>query len=1858
MKFSRSLFFGFLIVLFAFSSCKNEKETVPVSEFAPYIKGYTGGIVYSTSSIWIELAAEQPDVELNTEVKEKLFSFTPALKEKAYWETPKRIKFKPAEGVLKNGQLYKASFHLGAIREVPKRLNTFNFTFQVEERNFSLQTYPLEVNKANPDMVNVKGEIQFSDRVADVNIVQKMFSAKMSDNQSVETVISRTPDAKVFNFAIENIQKKDVENTLEISVTGKVIGSDQIKKAQVTIPGIHAFEVLDAETIYQPEFGVQLTFSDPVSSRQDLKGLITLSGVRNYTLQVKDNKVNIYFDRAGVKEVRVRVNEGVRSSEEKKLENSFNKSLTIEVLKPRVELKNKGNILPDSENLIIPFKAVSLRAVDMKIIQIFEDNVLMFLQTNTLSGTSELRRSGRLVYKKTLRLDTDPSKDINQWNDYFIDLSKIIKNEPGVIYRIELSFKHAYSAYPCDDDENEDDQADENMIKIQFDEITEEEQEYWDNPRSYFYYSGSMQRDWNVYSWKERDNPCHPSYYMVSDRASSCNVMSSNLGIITKANADNKLWVAVNNILDTKPVPNVYLLVYNIQLQIIASATTDAEGFAVIEPKGKPFIIVAESGGQKTYLRLVEGEDNSMSRFDTGGKKIEKDLKGYIYGERGVWRPGDTVFVGFVLHDPEKRIPASHPVSFEMYNPLGQFYSKQIATNSVNGFYTFKVPTSPDDPTGLWNGYVKVGGTSFHKSFRIETIKPNRLKINLEMSQEKIDASMQNVPVTLRSSWLTGATARNLNARVEMRLSQTSTQFKGYSDYIFNNPAAEFYSNVFEVYDGNLDEEGIAAFNLKVPEVENAPGMLNAHLVARVFEPGGDASIYTQSIPFSPYTTYVGIRLNQPEGKYIETDTDHVFDIITLNSDGTPVSRNNLEYKIYRIGWSWWWQQENESFANYINSSSYTPVAEGELKTTGGKGKINFMVKYPSWGRYLVYVKDKDGGHATGGVAYIDWPDWRGRSNKSDPGGVKMLSFSTDKDNYEVGEEVTVIIPASSGGTVLVALENGSAILQRNWVQVSEKEDTKYKFKVTKEMAPNVYVHISLLQPHAQTVNDLPIRMYGVMPVMINDKNSRLEPKIEMPDVLRPETEFTVKVSEKEGKPMTYTLAVVDDGLLDLTNFKTPNPWDEFYVREALGIRTWDMYDYVIGAFAGKYGSLFSVGGDEENKAADNKANRFKPVVKFIGPFTLAKGKTNIHKITLPVYVGSVRTMVVAGQNGAYGKAEKTTPVRSPLMVLSSLPRVLSINEEIMLPVNVFVMENSVNKVSVKVETTGLLQAVDGDKKSMTFHQTGDDMVYFRMKTGGRTGVEKVTITASGNGQVSTETIEIDVRNPNPPVIISNNKLLKSGESADFTYQLSGEATKDDWLKLEVSRIPSVDISRRFDFLYDYQHYCSEQLTSRALPLLYIPQFKDVDQSENEKIKKNVSEAIQHLYSRQLNNGGIVYWPGQSSASDWITTYAGHFLILAKEKGYEVNENVINKWKSYQRREAQSWSASNANNYYSGESELQQAYRLYTLALAGAPELGAMNRMKEIKDLSLQARWRLAAAYAISGKTNAAEELIFNAPTTVEDYYGGYTYGSSIRDESMILETLVFMGRQEAAFKQAQAISKRLSKENYFSTQSTAYALVAMGTLAEKTSGEIDFSWTLNGKKQQDIKSLKAIYQKDLNTSPAKGSVKFTNNGSGSLYVDLVSKSKPLNDTLPAISNGLKIELSYTDLDNNMIKVSEISQGTDFIAIVKVSNLSSLNDYTDLALVHIIPSGWEIFNERMFSGDEEDNRSDTYTYRDIRDDRVLTYFDLKRLKSKTFKIRLQASYVGSFILPAVQCEAMYDTEVNARTKAGKVKVVK
>jgi uncharacterized protein YfaS (alpha-2-macroglobulin family) len=451
-----------------------------------------------------------------------------------------------------------------------------------------------------------------------------------------------------------------------------------------------------------------------------------------------------------------------------------------------------------------------------------------------------------------------------------------------------------------------------------------------------------------------------------------------------------------------------------------------------------------------------------------------------------------------------------------------------------------------------------------------------------------------------------------------------------------------------------------------------------------------------------------------------------------------------------------------------------------------------------------------------------------------------------------------------------------------------------------------------------------------------------------------------------------------------------------------------------------------------------------------------------------------------------------------------------------------------------------------------------------------------------------------------------------------------------------------------------------EQTTSSVFPQLYLNDILELTTDYKITIDRNIKAGIERLKLFQTSAGGMSYWAGHYDADDWGTNYAGHFMIEAELKGYTLPVGFIDNWKRYQRNRANTWSPKPKENYYYND-DLDQAYRLYTLALAKAPELGAMNRLKESKTLSVSARWRLAAAYVKAGQPEVAKNLITNLTTVIPKYSEmGYSYGSSDRDEAMILETLTLLDMKTKAALMAKEVSKALNSGYWMSTQTTAYCLIAVSKFAgtSASSSEMRYTATINNNSPISLNTKLPLKQIDMQLKGATaGKLSITNNGKGILFARVILEGIPETGDKTDASNDLKVNIKYTTMKGEEIDVTKLEQGTDFIAEAQISNPGTRGEYLQMALSQIFPSGWEIHNTRMDDA-ESTIKSDYATYQDIRDDRVYTYFNISPFKTNTYRIVLNAAYIGKFYLPTIYCEAMYDNTINAR-KAGKwVEVVK
>ena len=1840
-----------VFAVFYFQHAKS-KSLTPVGinpAFGEYISSYTAGIVSSGTAIRIILAEDAVDsLEIGQEASAKLFEFSPSIPGKAVWLDRKTVEFKPDTRLL-SGQVYQTDFFLSKlVNDLPSDLRTFTYTFQVIPQNFEVTVQNIKPYvKTELTRQMIEGTVNTAD-FASNEAIEKILTASQ-EGTTLSVKWTHTAEGKQHAFIVENVKRTEKASTVKLDADGTALGVKHSTDQEVEIPALGDFKVTNVRVESGNSQVVILQFSDPLNESQNLEGLITISELPDLDFEIKDNEVRVFPPVRQTGSRKLTIEAGIKNVLDYRMKEGTSFDVAFEQLNPAVRFTGKGTILPSSDGLVMPFEAVNLKSVDVQIIKIFETNVMQFLQVNDMDGNQELYRVGRPLLKKTISLETSGVTDLGKWNRYTLDLATLINAEPGAIYQVRIGFKKAYAAFTCDEgtDPGEPEGGMQAFEQEEWNEDGNAENSYWDSYDEYYY---------EDYNWEERDNPCHSSYYTGS-RNIKRNVIASDLGLIAKRGGDGNTLIVATDLKTTSPVSAVQLELYDFQEQLIGTATTDADGKATISTKRAPFVLIARNGAQRGYLKLQDGESLSLSNFNVGGEYVNKGLKGFMYGERGVWRPGDSLYLTFILEDKLKLLPAAHPVVFELQNPQGQIVNRLVRSSSENGFYNFTTVTASDAPTGNWTGRVKVGGAEFTQPIKIEMVKPNRLKINLDFGVDKITAGKgnNNVSGDLQINWLHGAPGKNLTAQFEVVLAKAETKFDKYAEYVFDDPTRSFTSETQQVFDGQVDENGHATVNASLVVSGDAPGKLNAIFRGKAFEESGNFSIDQFSIPFYPYTSFTGIRL--PKGDkargMLLTDTTHRVDVVTVDADGNPVSRDGVELTLYKIEWRWWWDGSEESSVNFMSGSYSQPIASGKIKTLNGKGSWNFKVNYPEWGRFLVKAYDPVSGHSTAKVVYIDWPGWAGRA-RNESQGATMLSFSSDKPAYNIGEKANLVIPGSGQGRALISIESGSRVIETHWLE-TQKGDNAFSFSVTKDMTPNVFVNITLLQPHAQAINDLPIRLYGVIPIQVEDPGTHLEPVITMPDVLEPGEEVKIKVSEKEGRKMTYTLAVVDEGLLDLTRYKTPDAWNRFYAREALGVKTWDLYDQVMGAFGGRLERLLAIGGSEFETAKedDAKANRFKPVVKFFGPFTLNGGSQEL-KFIMPQYVGSVKTMVVAGYEGAYGKADKATPVRKPLMILATLPRVLGPEETVKLPVTLFTMEKSIKDVKLSVKVSGPVTLPNGDTQSVTM--SGSDMtVNFDLAVKAQTGVARIEVTASSGSYKATDVIEIEIRNPNTSVTKVTDALLESGKTWSGAVTPFGIAGTNSSI-LEVSSLPPVNLGQRLKYLIQYPYGCIEQTTSSVFPQLYLDQVKTLSEDEKKITQRNIKAGIERLKSFIQRDGGFGYWPGEENSDSWGTTYAGHFLVEAEAKGYLVPHDMIKRWKKYQKNKAQSWRKH--QEQYS--SELIQAYRLYTLALAGESELGAMNRLREQASLPATAAWMLAAAYAKAGQIEAAKALIAKLPVQVKPYQEmAYSYGSDVRDKAIILETLLLVGDKTKGFELLKDISAALSNSQYWmSTQSTAWCLKSVGAFAaNEQKGELKFTYTYNGKEVSASTKL-PFAQVQLPVDGLKaGSLKLVSETKGTLFVRVITEGTPAHGAEEDAENNLVLSASYMDTDGNPLDPTTLEQGKEFVASVRISNPGLRGAYKNLALNQVFPSGWEINNLRL-EGTEDRLTGDKPTYQDIRDDRVYSYFDLGPNQSKTFRVLLTASYAGKYYLPAVSCEAMYDHAVYARKKGQVIEVVK
>jgi len=1785
----------------------------------------------------------------------RVMKVSPSITGHPVFKSKTEIVWLPPKSLLSSTE-YRVNIKANGLQDVPTSAQDYQFSFHVVPMEYEIKTDPLSIpaNNSTANSMTLSGELLVSDRVL-ADDARKVLQASYQ-GRSVKIHWQHSANGKQHRFSIQDLQRDSFATDLQLRWNGKSLGIKSKGSKDITLPALNDFKIIDLRVIYAAGDNpyVQINFSEVLETSQNLKGLLQLVK-KKYKVRAEGNVIKLYPTKNLNGAHNIIINKGLKGAKGGVLAQTVTKKVTFDTQKPQLRFVGAGSILPNGGLLEIPFEAIGIDGIKVSAFEIYPDKMGQFLQVNNLNGDEETGRVGRFLWQKNIPLS---SANPNKWNRYSFDVTKLMKPHQGGMVRLKLEIKRRHSTYACDDKTKA---AETREIRLKNHEDNNLKQvSSWDGISEY----ATDQGDYS-YHWGQRNDPCSDSYFTYYKQKTRLhhNFIVSNIGLLAKQDAADKLHIISTDLKTAKPLVGVQLEISNYQGRVIAKGQSDSQGFATLALPSTPFLLKATKGSDINYLKLNAKTALSVSQFNTGGTKISNGIKGMVYAERGVWRPGDDIYLTFILEDKEHKIPDSHPVTMKLFDPRGRIVATKTSSDAVGGFYTFQFKTDEKAETGKWLAKAFLGGSSFSKSLLIETIRPNRLKVELDFGTDVLHGYRSLPPGTLSSQWLHGATAEHLKADISVRFKAKQTKFDSHTDFNFDDPVRQLSSVDEQLLKGRLDSMGKLRFTKFLAPNGKASGKLRATFTNRVFEQSGAFSINRTALDYHPYKEYVGIKL--PKGdearNMLLTDQTHNLKIASLNADGKPVSMSNVQVTLYKIDWKWWWDKSSESLAEYDDSKHHSKLAQSTIKTSNGAGTWQFQIKYPDWGRYLIRACDLNGGHCTGKTVYVDWPGWAGRAQEEGSGSASRLNIFADKPAYAVGDTATIKLPKSASGRALLSIETGSRILQQKWIELTG-ERRKFELPITAEMSPNVYVHITLLQPHTNKDNDRPLRLYGIIPLEVADPKTYLSPILETAEEWKPKSTQTVTISEKNGKAMSYTLAVVDEGLLGLTSFKTPNLHRHFYRKEALGIKTWDLYDQVIGAYSGNLNKMIALGGgDESNIDNDSdKKRRFPPIVNVLGPFHLAAGKTVTHDITLPPYIGAVRVMVVAAENGAYGKASQSIFVRKPLIMQATLPRVLGTNEEVSIPVTLFVTKEGIKDVKLEIIADDFFEVIGVKTTILHFDKLGEKLGILRLRTKNKTGKGHIQFIASSGDYKASSELYIDIQQANQPTTRITSHVIEPGKSWQqqiIPHGIDGS----NQTTLELSSVPSLNMQKHLDYLVRYPHGCLEQVTSSAFPQLYLDKVMQLSKDKQKRSQHHVKRAIDQLRGFQLASGDFSYWPNSNDSNEWASLYAGHFLLEAQKLGYLLPIELLSNWLSYQANTAQRWLAG------SGTYAKTQAYRLNILALAGKPQIGAMNRLREAGKLSQQARWMLAAAYQIAGQPEAANSLTAglvirsNQPTSSTPE----TFSSKLGDLGLQLSNLIALNKKQDANQLVEKIALELNRDSFQSTQGIAWALMAVSRYLGGDSSHFSASYTLNNQVTKQINSTTPLSQQTLTNIEIKGSPLEVTNSSGSkLFASVISQGIPPAGNEQSINNGLKLKVSYRQIADSkqldLQKNPEIIQGNDIAVTVYVSNTTNAK-IDNIALTLPIATGWEIHNPRYGLKSDKDHQHiivNQADYQDVRDDRVYSYFSLNAGQGKTFRILINASYSGRYYLPAISASAMYNGKLQTRQKGKWITIIK
>ncbi|MCU0417927.1 MAG: MG2 domain-containing protein [Cytophagaceae bacterium] len=1335
----------------------------------------------------------------------------------------------------------------------------------------------------------------------------------------------------------------------------------------------------------------------------------------------------------------------------------------------------------------------------------------------------------------------------------------------------------------------------------------------------------------------------------------------SDIGILSKYSRD-ELYVMANSIHTTEGLSGAKVQLISHNNQTIASFTTDKDGLVKVSDLKKTLgnfrlqMITINYGNDFNYLHLDQTRIDA-TEFETGGAyENESGYDAFIYGDRDIYRPGETIYLNTIVRTNTYQPLADNPIKLRVLLPNGkEFQSIKGKLNDQGAFATsLSLPTGAITGSYIAEVYSATDILLASKNISVEEFMPDRIKVNGTISnaqpilQEKLKAGLQAFN-------LFGPPASNRNYEMELSLNRKVFYTEKYKNYNFHINATSFNQFDNDIRQGVTDKDGKGEQTYSFPEEFNNSGILEGKVFMTVFDESGRPVHQVQRFDVFTQSVFLGIK---PFDYWISSKTPINIELAALNSKGIPIT-SNARVVLVKKDWHTVLQKVYDDYYKYVSQMKETVMEDKVINLTNGRG-IYAMRPYRD-GSYEIRI------YNPGASSYVSenfyaygWGSTTSTSFEINPDG--KVEIVPDKQQYNVGEKAKLMFKTPFAGKLLVTLERNK-IYEYHILETTGRS-ASLEVSLTDNYLPNIFVSATLIKPHVN--QNIPLTVaHGYQALNVNKASNKLPVEITIPEKIKSGVKQTIKVKAGAESNVRVTIAVVDEGILQIKNTKTPDPYQYFYRFKALQVQSNDIYAKLLAELSTKNSSIAGDGYNLSKRVNPLANKRIKLMAYWSGELKTNSDGEATYTIDIPKFSGDLRVMAVAYKDSKFGSANKNMKVADPIVVSTSLPRFMSPKDSITVPITVTNTTSQSMQATVQLTAAGAAQIVGGTQQSVRIEPNSEKLVYFTAKALSQIGQAQFKTSVQAGKENSSETIDITIR----PASTLEKKYSDGYVDANSQQLISTggnfipSSTKT---KLTISKSPLTGYLKNLDYLIGYPYGCIEQTTSRVFPQLYIRDLiRNLKQSNYgvNTPEYNIQEGIKRLYTMQTYNGGFSYWPGGYEDHWWGTAYATHFLVEAKKAGFEVEATVLKNAIQYLKSKVKE-KGQYSIRYYDDANSIKTRviaareifYSLYVLSLINEQDVSVMNYYKiNTGILSEDSKYLLAGTYLRIGDQASYRYLLpsnFGQQKTLPTFGGSFS--SYIRDMAIVLDILV---ENDPNNPQIPTLSKHLAQSiknsYYLNTQETSFTLLALGKMAKKNeSGTIQASVQVNGKTIGTFENGVLVIKENLYNK----SVTISTKGEGKIYYFWEAEGLDIDGKMKEEDSYLQIRRTYYDRKGTPLTNKQFIQN-DLIVVRLDVRTTDGSIVENVVVSDILPAGFEIENPRL--NDYADmnwikNKSEPDHF-DMRDDRI-HMFTTVRPDTKTFYYMVRAVSIGQFISGPATADAMYNGEYHSYNGSGIIRI--